>query len=237
MVILPEFAVCPPSRKQGNHLVSTHDTCDSRIKLPETNQQLLVSFIAYVNEICPLNEEALTELLAQTEIIYCKKGQSPAGSGQAKDNFFFIQKGVIRAYTKTAGGEITMWLNSDNELAGSIPALGIVLPFDQEMQALEDSTLIRIPQSFLEYLFEHFPGANLLGRALFDDHYRCLRNKSYGRRNCSAEEKYNRFCETQGSLLERVDAKFIASFLGMSVITFNRLVYGTSVVKPLYYSR
>lgn len=185
--------------------------------------------VAYLNEICPLSEEAITVIMEQTGIVEYKKGQLLVCSGIDADNLYFIQKGVIRGYAKFAGRDNTMWLSSENELVGSIPDLGISPPSDLQLQLLEDSTLIRIPKAFLEYLYAHFPEGNQLLAAIREDLLRSISNKTYGAGKYSAEAKFSRFCETQEKLIARVDSRYIASFMGISVNTFMQLVHGNSI--------
>jgi len=178
---------------------------------------------SFFNEICPLSEEAISSIHEQTQTVSLKKGQSLTTLATKDDNLFFILKGVVRGYIKYQGKDITMWINADHEIVGSIPNLGILLPTDQHLQALEDCILIRIPQKLIEYLYEHFSEANLIGRALLEDHSRRMRDRAYIRRISSAEEKLMRFNEILPELTDRIPRKYIASYLGIKQETIAHL--------------
>lgn len=178
---------------------------------------------SFFNEICPLSEEAIASIHERTQAVFFKKGQSLSTLQTKNDNLYFILKGVVRGYVKHQGKDITMWINADQEMVGSIPELGILLPSEQLLQALEDSILIRIPQKLIEYLYEHFSEAHLIGRALLEDHNRRTRERTSIRHISSAKEKFIRFNETLPELSNRISPRYIASYLGIKVETLSRL--------------
>ena len=178
---------------------------------------------SFFNEICPLSEEAISSIHERTHAVFFKKGQSLNKVSTKNDNLFFILKGVVRGYIKHQGKDITMWINADHEMVGSIPTLGILLPSDQHLQALEDSILIRIPQKLIEYLYEHFSEANHIGRAMLEDHNRCNMERACIRRITSPQEKFKQFNETLPDLFDRVPLRYIASYLAMTQDTLSRL--------------
>jgi CRP-like cAMP-binding protein len=183
---------------------------------------------SFFNEICPLSEEAISTIHEWTWAVLFKKGQLLRAQSTKNDHLYFILKGVVRGYTKQHGKDTTMWINADHEMVGSIPSLGILLPTNQHLQAIEDSTLVRIPQKLIEYLYEHFPEASLIGRALIEDHNRCNTDRACIRRIFSPEEKFKRFNETLPSLLDRIPLRYIASYLAITQRTLSRLRRGGS---------
>ena len=178
---------------------------------------------SFFNEICPLSEEAIVSIHEQTRAVFFKKGQSLSKPSAKNDNLFFILKGVVRGYVKHKGEDITLWINADHEMVGSIPVLGILLPSDQHLQALEDSILVQIPQTLIEYLCEHFSEASLIGRALIEDHNRCTMEGDSIRRITSPEEKLKKFNESLPELSDRIPLEYIASYLAMPPDTLIRL--------------
>ena len=138
-------------------------------------------------------------------------------------HLFLILKGVVRAFIKEDGKEITTWINEENEIVGSIRSLGLDLPPEEYIQAIEKSLLIAIPYKSVEYMYETFTEANIIGRMILEDNYRGAEERAYICRVPSAEKKYQRFLATRPGLTNRISLKYIASYLNMTNETLSRV--------------
>ncbi len=143
--------------------------------------------------------------------------------GSSNENLFFIFKGVIRGYIKSGNKEITTWINEENELVGSIRNFGLNIPSEEFLQALEPTELIALPTQAVEELYEKFPETNLIGRKILEQSYRDAEERAFICRLPTAEERYRRFLQSRGSLLNRVPLKYIANYLGMKMETLSRI--------------
>lgn len=183
-----------------------------------------ISPLAFLlNKIYPLSPEAVFHINQHTNPAFIKKGKFLISPFEENENLYLIIKGVIRGYIKEEGKEITTWINEENEIVGSIRNLGLKAVTTEYLQALEDSVLIAIPKTLIEFLYEHFPETNIAGRILLEDNYRGAEERAYVCRIPSAEKRYKRFLETQPSLLNRIPLKYIASYLGMTLETLSRV--------------
>jgi CRP-like cAMP-binding protein len=191
----------------------------------EGNSSALISFF---NEIYPLSEELVFCINEQAVRVLIKKGEAVVTPYNQNDGLFFIIKGVVRGYTTDEGQEITNWIKKDGEIVGSINKNHLNQPSEECWQALDDCLLIAIPQRLLEYLYEHFPEMHLIGRALNEDEARAAQERIYMHHIISAEKKFNRFNQTQASLLKRVPLRYIASYLAIQEETLLRLCSGNA---------
>lgn len=179
--------------------------------------------ISFFNAVYPLNEEVIACINEHTFPVSFKKGKFLVSPFNESDNLFFTVKGVIRGFIKEEGKEITTWIIEENDIVGSIRNLGLKLATEEYLQALEDSTLIAIPKTLIEHLYETFPETNLIGRIIMEDNYRGAEERAYICRIPSAEKRYRRFVETQPGLLNRIALKYIASYLGITLETLSRI--------------
>jgi len=177
----------------------------------------------FLNAVYPLSKEAMEVIDRETKLTQVKKGQFLIEPGSPNENLFFIVKGVVRGYMIEEKKEITTWINAENEIVGAIRNLGLDLPSEEYVQVIEDSIVVYLPHSLLDYLYEHFPEGNIIGRKLLEDNYRGSEERAYICRIPSAEKKYKRFVATQPDLLNRIPLKYIASYLGMTVETMSRI--------------
>ena len=173
--------------------------------------------------IHPIPQKAIDYLNKNSFPVTVKRGDYLMEPGSGKHNVYLLQKGVVRGFIRDSGKEITTWINEENEMVGSIRSLGIDAPSVEYIEAIEESQLTGIPYSCIEYLYENFPEANVIGRKVLEDSYREAEERAYISRIPSAEMKYKRFLETKGELLNRIPLRFIASYLGMTLETLSRI--------------
>ncbi|MEP7259402.1 MAG: Crp/Fnr family transcriptional regulator [Flavitalea sp.] len=178
---------------------------------------------AFFNAIHPINEAVMEVLDRESSLLEVKKGNFLVKPGLGNDSLFLILQGVIRGYIRESGKEITTWINDENEIVGTIRNMGLNLPCDEYVQAIENSRVVVIPFALIEYLYEHFPEGNIIGRKLLEHNYRGSEERAYICRIPSAEKKYKRFMATQASLINRISLKYIASYLGMTLETISRV--------------
>lgn len=152
-----------------------------------------------------------------------QKGKFLIKPGQKADHLYLVIKGAVRAFAKEGKKEITTWINLENEIVGSIRSLGLDIPTEEYVQAIETTQLIGIPYSLVEYVYEHFPETNIIGRKILEESYRYAEERAYICRIPSAVKKYNRFIVTHPGIINRIPLKYIASYLGMTIETLSRV--------------
>jgi len=177
----------------------------------------------FFNSVHPINKEAIAELDKGTWPVAIKKGKFLIKAGGSGEFLYFVLKGVIRAYIVEEGKEITTWINEENELVGSIRNLGLEVPSEEHVQAIEHSELIAIPYALIQHMYDTYPESNIIGRKILEESYRDAEERAYISRIPSAEKKYKRFIETRSGLANRVPLKYIASYLGMTLETLSRI--------------
>jgi len=180
-------------------------------------------FATFANAIYSIQPVAIQHINRETYPVFIKKGKFLISPFEKNENLYLVLKGVIRGFIKVGKKEVTTWINEENEIVGSIRDLGLKVATEEYLQALEDSTLVAIPKTLIEFLYEHFPEANVVGRILLENNYRGAEERAYICRIPSAEKRYQRFLETQPTLLNRIPLKYIASYLGMTLETLCRI--------------
>ena len=177
----------------------------------------------FFNAIHSLHSDIIEIIDRETFPVAIQKGKFLMKPGNTGEHIYLILKGVMRAYIKEDGKEITTWINEENEIVGSIRSLGLYIPSDEYLQAIEDTQLIGIPYRMVESLYDTYPEANIIGRKILEESYRDAEERAYICRIPSAEKKYKRFIETRPRLINRVSLKYIASYLGMTNETLSRV--------------
>jgi CRP-like cAMP-binding protein len=179
--------------------------------------------VAYLNTIGHLSKEVVRQFDHHTFSINLAKGKFLLKPGSIADHLYFIVKGVVQGCIKEEEKMITTWINTENEIVGSIRTLGTNNPCEEYLQALEKTELVAMPIEFIEFIFTNYPETNVIGRRLWEYNYRGAEERAYICRITSAEKKYKRFMNTQPELINRISLKYIASYLGMTLETLSRV--------------
>jgi CRP-like cAMP-binding protein len=180
-------------------------------------------FTVFVKNIHPVSTEAQAFINQRTYSSQLHKGEMLVTAGAVCTNLYLIRKGVLRSYIKEDKKEITTWISGEQELATCITSLGLQQPARENIQALEDCELSTLSFEDLQYLYDNFPEANIVGRKLLEKYYRDAEERAFIARLMEATSKYKHFIATKADLLNRVPLKFIASYLGMTLETLSRI--------------
>jgi CRP-like cAMP-binding protein len=180
-------------------------------------------FTQFVKNIYPVSTAAQDFLNQKVYPSQPGKGELVVTAGTMCNNVYLIRKGILRSFVKEGAKEITTWISSEQELATCITSFGLQQPARENIQALEDCELSVLSMDDLQYLYEHFPESNIVGRKILEKYYRDAEERAFIARLMEATSKYKHFIATKSDLLNRVPLKFIASYLGMTLETLSRI--------------
>jgi len=185
--------------------------------------EVAAPLIEFLRNIYPLGEEIEKYMLANCSAVKLNRGDFLLKPGDICNHYYFIQKGMLRAFIRFGKKEITTWLNPENELVTSIRSMTQQQPSLEYIQALEDCRLIALPYDALQYLYQTYPAMNVLGRIVLQEYYAQAEERAFISRIPNAGMRYKHFIDSRQDLVNRVPLKYVASFLGMTEETLSRL--------------
>jgi CRP-like cAMP-binding protein len=180
-------------------------------------------FVAFAKDIYPISAEARAFINQKTFLYRVRKNELLVTAGNICTHLFLIKKGVLRSYVKEGIKEITTWITGEHDLVTCITSFGLQRPARENIQAIEDCELYGLSHNDLEYLYDHFPEMNIVGRKILEKYYRDAEERAFIARLTEATSKYKHFVVTKHDLLTRVPLKFIASYLGVTLETLSRI--------------
>ncbi len=159
------------------------------------------------------------------------KGDLLLEAGHPCNHYYFIVKGALRGFIRNGKKDVTTWISVENEMVTSISSLDMNTPALENMQAIEDSVLLLMHNDDINRLYNLYPEFNITGRKLLQQYYRDAEARAYISRLTDAMTKYKYFLSRYGHLSNRIQLKYISSFLGMTIETLSRVRKKLSVRK------
>jgi CRP-like cAMP-binding protein len=187
------------------------------------NKTTLSGLFAYLNSFHPISLDSARHLQQQLSERHLKKGELLQKSGTVCSHIYFVITGVVRGYIIDDKKKITTWITSEHQMVSSIRSLLRQQPTHENIEALEDSYLLALHFSDLQYFYDTYPEWNVLGRKIAEYYYTFAEDRAFICRISNATERYNYFIGTNGDLLNRIPQMYIASYLGMTVVNLSRI--------------
>lgn len=184
----------------------------------------MITLIRLLQAFSPMSPDLINHFYEIIELKEAEKKSHLLKPGKICQNVFYIKKGLIRCYIKSKEEEeITTWFMKEGDIIMSPVSLYKQSHNRQYIQCLEKCELLYISRRQLDSIYEHHPEFNLTGRLITQKYNALLSRYNYITRIRRMEERYRHFLDHFPDLANRVPAKVIASFLGMSIYHFSRL--------------
>jgi CRP-like cAMP-binding protein len=169
-----------------------------------------------LNSIHPLSEPLQEYLFYNLKTRELKKKEILLKAGHVCRNICFIERGLLRCFYLQAGREVCSWFMKEGDVIASVESF-----FDQKesyesIQALEDTTVHYISYQELSHVYKTYPEFNYVGRELVQKYYKLSEQRLYSLRMQRGPERYAYLIEHHPELVQRVEQKYLASYLGIT---------------------
>jgi len=143
--------------------------------------------------------------------------------GHIEKHMYFIEQGLVRAYSDGGEKQITFWFGLPGDYIISAQSFVHGKPGYESMEALEDSVLYEINTAELFALLKDNAELANWSRKLAENELLKLEKMFINRQFKTATQIYVELLEQIPSLPNRVPLKYIASFLGISQVSLSRI--------------
>lgn len=185
----------------------------------------LQNIIQYFKNLFPsLTQEEIDAILSITKIDIIEKDDCFIKAGEYKPMIGLVIQGIIRGYYITdAGQELTPFFWDENLVTGSWETLYLKQPSALNYEAIETTTLavvdfiafkkLAAQHSTIQKVYIEMVEIILTNTLLHQQSYY----------NEKPEKRYELFKEQSPKLLKRIAQKHMASYLGITPISFSRM--------------
>lgn len=182
-----------------------------------------MNLLSFLSSIINVSKSLENEIQSLFKTITLQKGEMVIKANERCTDMYFIQKGLVRGYYFDDGKEITSWFGQEGEFATCFYSFISNKVSFENVQALEDCELIKIPNTTLQDLYLRFPETERIGRIIVENYYLKLDERFLNIQFKTAKERYQNLILSKPSLLQRASLGQIASYIGISQETLSRI--------------
>lgn len=176
-----------------------------------------------LNNIHPLSPSLQQYLNDKLKSRTVHKKEYILEAGHVSRHIYFIRKGLLRCYYMEGGQEVCSKFLKEGDIVVSASSFFLQRESVEYIQALEEAILWYLCFDELQYVYKHFPEFNTISRVITTKSYLLSEQRLTFIRMKSAADRYSLLIRNFPELILRVQAKYIASYLGISVETLSRI--------------
>jgi len=189
----------------------------------------------YINSFIPLKEDAWMEMMMLFKSYSYKKGEFIYGSSDIPAEVNFIVKGVVRSFKMEEDGKDFTWafyyLNDEvleHRMISDVCVVDYASFLRNEsaelaFEVMEDCTVMTITKKDLFELYESDDKWQMFARKIAEDAYCATRDRTLTLLTKSAKERLEILEDYFPDIFRRVSQQHIASYLGITRQSLNRL--------------
>jgi len=183
----------------------------------------MTGLFSYLHSISPLSEtlrQHLQQIVKRKELA---RKEHLLQAGQVCKSIWFIERGLLRCYTARESGEVCSWFMKEGDVCMSVESFFLQQSSLENIQAMENTELYSIEFEELQQIYREFPAFNITGRVLLEKYYLLSEQRLTAMRSRRAPERYRWLGEHSPELLQRVPAKYLASYLGITEVMLSNI--------------
>ena len=185
-----------------------------------THKELLIQKIKEYISLSPAEEQLIGELFTPLSLA---KGDTLLREGAVCKYMYFIVSGLLRHYINYEGKELTVYFNAENSFAFDVQSFLSQTPTNKTIVTLEDTQLLAITYADLQRFYREVSQGERFGRLLMEHYFIDTVSHITSGLVDTPEQKYLRFLSVYKPLIQRLNLKDIASFVGVTPQSLSRI--------------
>jgi len=185
---------------------------------------MIKQVLDFLQKFCTLDEGSVNWLHNNAERTECRKNIRLLDEGKICDHVWFIEKGLLRAYEKLPNGKASCnWFMKENDIATAVGSFFTGTPSQDVVETVEDCVLWTVSRKALFEAFLKHPPITILTLLMVVRYYCQVYKWASVLRKGAQDEMYADLVQNDPQLLQRVTAKDMASFMGISDPTYDNI--------------
>lgn len=183
----------------------------------------LINFLETNIPNVPIDKQSLLIIADQFEEKTLQKNDYLLQEGKVS-GYFFLSEGFLRVFTfDTDGNEVTTYFYSQNRVVFDAASFFLKSPSTENIQAMAECKIYVTNFEKLNQLFHSVAAFREFGRQMIVDEFVAYKQRTLAMINQSAEQRYLKLIENTKDVFQYAQLNHIASYLGISERTLNRI--------------
>ncbi len=178
---------------------------------------------ASIERIYPISESSMARFCALCRPLELPRRHRLITAGELCGHVYFIERGLTRSFCDIRGEEVSAWFSREGDFTFALNELYEGMPGVESVELLEHSLLyaLRI-EDYHELMETRLDWCNW-SRIIHQLHVRRMQMARIDRLSLSSAERYDKFVREERELIQRVNLRYLASYLGMTPQNLSRL--------------
>lgn len=176
----------------------------------------MILLFRYLRTIYPLSEGLRNRIEDTLQEKKLARREYLLRAGQICRNVYFVEKGLLRNYYTKGGKDISAAFLKEGDVCTAVGSFFTQQCGPESIQAIEESMLYYIPYVELKRIYQDFVEFNFIGRILLEKCYLSKLHWIQAMWMQPAQDRYNWLVEQFPELVQRVPAKYLASYIGIT---------------------
>ena len=177
----------------------------------------------FLDGYLPLSDEEVVMMNEHLLVRQFPKRTMLTREGEKEQFLNFVIKGILRKFFYKGSQEIITQLAQEGSLVSSSISFLSQNPSQYYIETLEPVTLLSMSKESLDKLYVKMPRMERLGRRIITAMYLQKEQWELDHISFDVKQRFMKFVNEHGELLQRVPQKYIASYLNIKPETFSRL--------------
>lgn len=177
-----------------------------------------------MKQMISIAEDELNDFLCQSITKTFKRQETLSRPTAIPNEIFFINKGLIRVLiTDKAGTEHTIHFALENQFISDYSNFMQKQPSYYTLQALEETEVVILPRSAIEWGYENLKEGEKMGRLIAEYYFIYQDNRISNTYSRTPKQRYDTIATIFPNIHNRVPQHMIASYLGITPVHLSRL--------------
>ncbi len=177
-----------------------------------------------MQQMINISEAEQNEFLRQAAVKRVKRNELISQPNTIQNEIFFINKGLVRLIiTNKKGDEHTVYFAMENQFITDYASFLQKTPSIYTLQALEDTELVVIPRSSIEWGYKNVKEGEKMGRLIAEYYFIVKEEHIKNKHSYTPKQRYDTIGSVFPNIHNRAPQHMIASYLGITPVHLSRL--------------
>lgn len=181
------------------------------------------SLLKYLGQIAELDDHEVELITSSFKPLFLAKGDYFLQAGEVNKHVGYLENGLVRYFVYKDGEESTFEFTKEGEFLADYQSFNNKTASCQNIQAIEDCSLLIIDYPSVQNIFNTTKNGNLIGRLIVEHRFDVMVNQLLAIYMQNHEERYKSFVNHYSDLNQRIPQYLIASYVGVKPPSLSRI--------------